>query len=706
VRDASTWSAAVLLLAATGVQAAPEIDKVEVRATRLQGVANFDVPASVDTISLHGANRPGVSMSEALVGIPGLSAQDRQNYAQDTQLSIRGFGARSTFGVRGVRLFADGIPASMPDGQGQLSHFNLVAGDRIEVMRGPFSALYGNSSGGVVQLWSKNGEPGDLSSVRASFGSQDRYSLAAQLLGAAAMFGRADGLGYNLTLSRFETDGYRDHSAARRDSVNLKLRLEPDATRRIDLVVNYLDQPEAQDPLGLTRAQYQSDPRQATSVATLFNTRKSVRQAQAGLVYEQSLGDAHTLRAMGYAGQREVRQFLPIPAAVQNNPLHSGGVVDLDGDYGGVDLRWSWRGQWLGRALEFTLGGNFDQQQQQRRGYENHVGDTLGVLGRLRRDEATRVRNFDQFAQAWWRLSQRWSLLAGVRHSEVDFRSRDHYITASNPDDSGSVDYSATTPVGGIMFSPNEQLRLYASVGRGFETPTFNELGYRADGGAGLAFGLKPASSHSYELGAKWHGPRGLMLNAALFRADMNDELAVVRNVGGRSSYRNVGQARRQGFEASAALPLTAQWQLQLAYTLLDATFRSDYLVCAGTGCITPNVLVPSGSRISGVARHQAFARLQWQGEHWSAALEGVGASNLVVNDIGTETAPGYALMHLEAAREWSFGAGNLRSFARLENVLDRTYIGSIIVNEGNGRFYEPGPDRTFWLGAQWEWRL
>lgn len=678
---------------------ATTLDRVQVSATRLRQVPAFDTPASLDVIELDGrAASAGVNVSDLLRGVPGLSARDRQNYAQDTQLSIRGFGARATFGVRGLRLYADGIPATMPDGQGQVSHFALAGAERIEVLRGPFSTLYGNSSGGVVQIFSADGEAPTQGHVQGSVGRDDSRSLGASLRGASGNFG------YAFAGNVFDTDGWREHSATKRESLNVKLHADTANAGRVQLVANHFDAPDAQDPLGLTWTQVQEDPRQATSAAHQFNTRKSASQDQLGLTYEQSLRGGHALRAMAYAGRRAVEQFLAVPVAAQSNPLHSGGVVDLDNDYGGADLRWSWRGQLGGRDFEFTAGINADRQRQHRRGYENFVGSALGVRGALRRDERDSVENFDQYAQAWWRFAARWSLLAGVRHSEVRFESRDAYVTATNPDDSGRVDYSRTTPVAGLAFLPNENLRFYLSAGRGFETPTFNELGYRADGGAGLAFDLKPAVSRNVELGGKWRDGNGASLEAALFHADTDDELAVARNVGGRSSYRNAGRARRQGFELAAALPLGERWRFDLAYTWLDAAFRDGFPICAGSGCTDPSTRVAAGTRIPGTARQQASVRLDWGNGPWSAALEALGVGKVSVNDPGSEHAPGYMLLNAEFAREWRFGAQRLRGFVRADNLLDRDYIGSVIVNEGNGRYYEPGPGRGVLLGLRWQW--
>lgn len=679
--------------AATSIQRLPA---VQVDAARVRGVDDFDLPASFTVVAADDDNRRGAQVSELLDGIPGLVARDRQNYAQDTQLSIRGFGARSTFGVRGVRLLVDGIPASMPDGQGQLSHFNVLAAQRVEVLRGPFSALYGNSSGGVLQLWSADGQPDDPWRLRATYGSNATVNVGAQVLG------QQGAVHYNVAANHFDTDGFRAHSHAKRDSVNAKLGFDLAEGRRLDLVLNYLDAPDAQDPLGLTRAQFNADPAQATSVATQFDTRKSVRQSQAGAIFTQRLDD-QTLRLMAYGGQRSVEQFLAIPVAVQRNPLHSGGVIDLDSNYEGADARWAWQGEALGRPLQLTVGANVDRQRQHRTGYENFVGDTLGVKGALRRDQRDEVENVDQFAQLWWQWSDRWPALLGVRHSDVRFESDDHYIVGRNPDDSGRRDYSATTPVAGIVFRADENLRFYASVGRGFETPTFNELGYRSDGGAGLALDLGAATSRNYEVGSKWRAQSGAALEFAVFRADTDDELAVASNTNGRSTYRNISATRRQGAELSWQQPIGATQQLQLAYTFVDATVRDGYLTCASSGCATPTAAVASGSRLPGVPRQQLFARWQWQPAQWQLAAESVASGATVVNDLATERAPGYALVNLEASRRWSTPQGALRTFARIDNVVDRQYVGSVIVNDGNGRYYEPGPGRTYTVGLQWD---
>lgn len=681
---------------------APPDDKlptVVVTATRTEHDP-YDVPASIDSVDVQAQpDALGVNPSEFLAGIPGVLARDRQNYAQDEQISIRGFGARSTFGVRGVRLYIDGVPATMPDGQGQVSHFNLDSAARIEVLRGPFSALYGNSSGGVIQLFTADGSATPQWDFGLAGGSDGLWRASANARG------RSGGFDYNLDLTHFQTDGYRDHSRARRESGNAKLGWKIGDGGKLTVLANALSLPSAQDPLGLTRAQFESDPRGVAAVAKQFDTRKSVHQNQLGAIWDQDFGGGNALRVLGYYGRREVTQYLAIPKATQANPLHAGGVVDLDGGYGGADARWTWKGELAGRPFEIAAGLAWDRQSQGRKGYENFVGDVLGVRGALRRNETDRVEDFDQYAQATWQFAEAWSLTAGLRHSEVKFDATDRYVTATNPDDSGRVDYGATTPVAGLMWRAADWVHAYASYGRGFETPTFNELGYRADGGAGLAFNLVPARSRNGEVGFKLRPTRDLDASFALFRADTRDELAIATNSGGRTTYQNIGKARRDGAEFGLAWRFAERWKLQFAWTWLDATFRTPFLACSGTPCTAPTTPVAAGTRIPGVPKQDLHLGVEWGGEEgWRAAVDGDYVGAVPVNDLGTDAAPSYFVAGAEVGYGFATTAGAWRAFARADNLFDRRYAGSVIVNDGNGRYFEPAPGRTFLVGLRWTW--
>lgn len=695
--------AAGALPALSASEAPTHLEPITVTATRLPA-ASFDVPAAISTASASTSlseDGIGINLSEVLALIPGLIARDRQNYAQDTQISIRGFGARSTFGIRGVRLYLDGIPASQPDGQGQISHFNLATANRVEVLRGPFSALYGNSSGGVIQMFTA--EPPDTPQVSfgTAVGSFDTHRTN------VGTRGTHDVVGYNFGYTWFDTEGFRDHSAARRESINGKLLVGLSADSRLTLLVNDFSMPEALDPLGLTRAQFDDDPSQAAPQAGQFNTRKGVDQTQAGAIYEWGLGQGHGVRVLGYYGRREIRQYLSIPVFVQeSNPRHSGGVVDLDNDYAGTDARWSWNGMLAQRPFAIVAGLSYEALTQDRRGYDNFVSDQTGVQGELRRDETNDVDSIDQYLQLDWQFAERWSALLGVRNNRIRFESDDRYVTTDNPDDSGDTDYSEITPVAGLMFRYRPELHFYGAYGRGFETPTLVELAYRADGQPGLNFDLDASRTNNGEIGAKWRWRDSAELQIAAFHADTRDEIVICANSGGRAAYCNAGRVRRQGAEAAFSTAFGERWTLALAHTWLDATVRESYLTCTSTPCIAPDTEVPAGNRLPGVPESKTDLTLRWgQETGWHAELDAQHLSRVIVNDVNSEAAPSYALVGIGGGYVVELPRWRLRVFASVDNLFNEDYAGSVIVNDGNGRFYEPGPGRSVFAGLGVDWK-
>src|SRR5690606_2793383 len=231
------------------------------------------------------------------------------------------------------------------------------------------------------------------------------------------------------------------------------------------LVANAFDQPWTEDPLGLTRAEFEDDPRQASAAATSFDTRKRVAQNQVRAIWTRDLAAQPARGIATRAGQSEAEPFASIPPPPQAAPLGSGGVIDLGSTYAGADLRWMRQAEIAGRPLDLRIGVSLDRQRQHRRGYENFVGAQLGVRGALRRDEDDTVGNVDEYAQATWQFAETWSLMLGARHSRVRFRTRDHYVGADKPDDSGSVRYTATTPVAGLVYRASDALRVYAAYG-------------------------------------------------------------------------------------------------------------------------------------------------------------------------------------------------------------------------------------------------
>jgi iron complex outermembrane receptor protein len=683
---------ALAAIAATAAQAEPTVlAPVVVTATRTE-LAPFDVPASIDRIDGDAlrAGRAQVNLSEGLGAVPGLLARDRQNYAQDVQISVRGFGARASFGIRGVRLYVDDIPATLPDGQGQITNVEIGTVGRVEVLRGPFSALYGNSSGGVISIYSEAPSGPPRVDAGIAFGSDGLRRVAASSSGKTGDFA------YTLGASRFETDGYRQHGAAERRLANARLNWKLGTDTQLTLVANSVELPEAQDPLGLTRAQWQADPRGVDPAALSFDTRKTMQQTQGGLVLEHGIDAANSLRLMVYRGHRTTLQFQSIPVATQGNALHPGGVIDLARDYEGADLRWRWKGA----TASVVAGIAADELREHRVGTQNYIGTTLGVQGALRRDETNRVRNADPYLQAEWRPTPAWLVNAGVRRATVRFNSADAYITKTNPDDSGAARYGATLPVLGVSYAVSETLRVYATAGRGFETPTLNELAYRPSGLTGMNFGLQASRSHSVETGIKARPAPGAELALALFETRTDNEIVTQTNAGGRATFQNAGATRRRGLEASGSWQLAPTLQAQAAATWLDARYRDGFLTCTATPCAAASTPVPAGNRIPGIARSALFGAVTWQpAGGWRFGVEGRALDKVYVNDLNSDAAPGHATVAAYAGYQLNVGAWDLGALLRVDNLADRRYAGSVIVNDGNGRFFEPAPGRT-WLAS------
>lgn len=676
------------LLPSVGLSAelSVRLDSIVVTATRVEQ-SSFDLPVAIDSLN-QAQLQDGqlqVNLSEAMARIPGIVAQNRQNYAQDLQISSRGFGARASFGVRGIRLYADGIPATMPDGQGQVSHFDLGSAARLEVMRGPFSSLYGNSSGGVISLFSESGEAGFKVTPSVTFGSYGTQRIGTKFSGDTGA------LNYLVDLSSFRTEGYRDHSAARRDGVNGKLRARLNEDSSLTFVINTVDMPDIRDPLGLSRAQYQDDARQVDAAANTFNTRKRVGQQQFGLAYERKIAAGDKVNATVYHGHRDTTQYQAIPIAAQLAATHPGGVIDLGRDYWGIDTRWTHRVELAGQPWTTTIGVNYDQLNEARKGFQNFIGTQTGILGALRRNEDNRISSFDQYLQTQWEPSSQWLLLGGIRNSTVKVATKDKYVVGANLDDSGATDFSASTPVLGATWRANDVINLYASYGKGFETPTVNELAYRKNA-AGLNFSLRAAASNSIELGIKAAlGDYG-KANIALFEVRTDDEIAVDTNSGGRTTYRNAGRTHRLGLEAS----WTAAWDngvgMALAYTYLAARYKDTV---SGSPIL-------AGNYIPGIPRQTIYAEGSWKhrSSGFGAALEFRSVSKAWVNDANSDGAEAYVIGNLRLGFEHQSGGWKLKEFLRIENLGDRKYSGSVIVNEGNNRFFEPAPGRSWLLGV------
>lgn len=684
---------------------------LHVEATRTD-TTYLQTPASVFRIDAPQVDTSSqVNLTEVVKGVPSLQIRNRENYAQDLQLSMRGFGARSTFGVRGIRLYVDGIPATMPDGQGQTSNIDLSSLDHVEVLTGPFSSLYGNSSGGTILTSTKEGQGKDSIELSYSGGSHDKSRAGLVLQGGAK---GANEPSYVISSSYFDTDGYREHSGAEKVLNNAKLSWNLDDGSKINWVTNYV-KIHADDPQGLTHDQWNANPKQQVPFLKQFNVRKDIEQTQTGVTWAKPINDKNELYAMAYLGNRQVTQYQSIPKGEvkleegkpiysgQASPKHAGGVIDFERNYYGADFRWT--GKELLPNTTLSIGVALDIMDEERKGFENfNVNNVYGVKGNLRRDEDNTLWNIDPYLQASWQFLPTWRLDTGVRYSNVHYKSKDHFTSGPdqygtvNGDDSGKTNYDKVLPSAALSWQILPELMAYVSYAKGFETPTFTEMAYRPDGESGFNFDLTASTSDTYETGLKSQNQLG-DFTLAVFQTKTKDDIVSAGNSNGRSTFRNADKTLREGAEFAWNKKLWRDLTATASYTYLDATFDADI---PALGSIAQ---IPAGNAIPGIAKKQAYASLAWQPSH--GLYGGVDVQymdKVYVNDTNSDAAPSYSVTSANVGYAWVMGDWKVNSFARVDNLFDKNYAGSVIVNDSTqpvGRYFEPADGRNWSAGLR-----
>lgn len=669
-----------------------KLPTLHVEATRTD-TGYLQTPASVFRIEAPQVDSSSqVNLTEVVKGIPSLQIRNRENYAQDLQLSMRGFGARSTFGVRGIRLYVDGIPATMPDGQGQTSNIDLSSLDHVEVLTGPFSSLYGNSSGGTILTSTKEGQGKDSIELSYSGGSHDKSRAGLVLQGGAK---GANEPSYIISSSYFDTDGYREHSGAEKVLNNAKLSWNLDDGSKINWVTNYV-KIHADDPQGLTHDQWNANPKQQVPFLKQFNVRKDIEQTQTGVTWSKPINDKNELYAVAYLGNRQVTQYQSIPKSTQDASInHAGGVIDFERNYYGADFRWT--GKELLPNTTLSVGVALDAMDEDRKGFENfnlvNGQPSYGVKGNLRRDEDNTLWNIDPYLQASWQFLPTWRLDTGVRYSNVHYKSEDNYL--SNGDDSGKTDYDKVLPSVALSWQILPELMAYVSYAKGFETPTFTEMAYRPDGQSGFNFDLTASTSDTYETGLKSQNQLG-DFTLAVFQTKTKDDIVSAGNSNGRSTFRNADKTLREGVEFAWNKKLWRDLTATASYSYLDATFDADIPALGNIAQIS------SGNAIPGIAKNQAYASLAWQPSH--GLYGGVDVQymdKVYVNDTNSDAAPSYSVTSANVGYAWVMGDWKVNSFARVDNLFDKKYAGSVIVNDGNSRYFEPADGRNWSAGLR-----
>jgi len=631
--------------------------------------------------------RPTWGLDEALVSVPGVYVANRYNFSQDQRISIRGFGARSAFAVRGIKILVDGIPQSLPDGQGQLTNIELGEVDRIEVLRGSTSALYGNASGGVISVWTN---PHDIVGVRedARFlagrfaQNPDRtWSKWQSTTGMRVLGGSAQ-----VTVSRLDYDGERDHSAADQRVVNARLSVPLATGWSLALLAAVGNNPQADNPGSLTFTELTTNRDTVPVLNRNRDAGKAVKQFQAGATVRRAMANGGEAAFTVYGLTRDLK-----------NPITTT-YIDLDRVDYGARASATYPLPIGARPHRLTFGFDFQRQQDDRKNfaYLNTPGDSAKPDTTRTLDQLEHVTEVGPFVQSALELSPTVTLTAGLRYDWVKFAVRDHLVTASNPDDSGERLMQALSGSLGVAVNPSRTLTVYGNIASSFETPTTTELANSPSGAGGFNTGLEPQHAWNYELGARGALGDRFSYSGAVFQADVRDALVPYEIAAPRFYYRNAGSTRHRGVEVNGNLAVGDGISVNVIWTYANYRFR-DY---SFTDSLGTHVL--DGRELTGIPRHWFHTIVRAQppvfGGFWAEVQQSYSSGYLVSDVQPTRTAPWWAT---NVRLGWEGNAGRVRlgPFLGINNAFNHLYVSSVVINAARDRFYEPAPGRNAYLG-------
>ncbi len=637
----------------------------------------IDVAQSVSVVRSEQIQRtqPQITLDESLQGIPGVFILNPNNYAQDTRIAIRGFGARANFGIRGIRLIIDGIPATTPDGQGEVDGMDLGSAARIEVLRGPSAAYYGTASGGVIRIITESGTDEPFLETRLTGGG---FGLLNWQFKAG---GQEEAFNYLISGGYLAYDGYRAHSKTENTKLNGKLRYQISERQHLQLVFNVIDFPLQDDPGGLTRQEAMDDPRQARDRNLQFDGGESVRQERFGITYGLDLDDLSSLEIRLFHTQRDFSNRLP---------FESGGQVDLDRTFRGSRIAYKFDGE----RTRFNTGIDFDNQDDSRQRYDN----LDGIRGPLVLDQDEHVRSVGIFIVNETELFPNVHLSSALRYDEVAFDVRDDLL--NNGDDSGAISFSEFSPTVGVNRRLSDKSAIYATVSKSFETPTTTE--FDNPEGDGFNTDLEAQKAQNFEVGTRGVATVGwvrLEYNLALFHVDIEDALVPFElpEYPDREFFRNAGESTRRGFEAQLRAKLGAGFSLGIDYTWSDFSYDE----------FTTDSSDFSGMRIPGIPRHFGSIVLDYESPSglfatWQTRLVG----SFYANDANSERINSYTTSDFSMGYRFETGNWLIEPFFRVSNVMNKSYSANVRINAFGGRYFEPAPSRQYIGGIRLRYRF
>jgi iron complex outermembrane recepter protein len=659
----------VVMVIAYDVCGQKEIDtlqvlpEVEVKVGKLIG----SVPYSISTLTVAPSMHQASSINEYLSSFAGIFTWSAINYAQDTRLSSRGFGARSAFGIRGVKIITDDLPDSSPDGQAQMDNIDFASLSKIELLRGPQSGMYGNNSGGVLNIYTV-----DLDKPSGMSAAYSHGSYGFRQLRLAANYNRnrlKASIGYNRT----NVDGFREWSAFENNVYNGLLRYDIDKRQSIKTVLNFVNSPFANDPGGLKQEELAVSRVNARPANLLYNAGESVTQSKIGLIYNVKWDNGNKFVAKSYYVNRTFENKLPFEA---------NGIVTIDRQLFGASLDFMTNFVFLKKHFKSQIGLEYDDQNDLRRQY-NNVSNARGDLGF---DQKELFKSKAVYAITNIKLHNKWYINANVRYDVISTIANDFYL--SNGDQSGMKNIGNVNYAFSIDHLLSQYIRIGLIKSTGFESPTLNELSNNPNGLGGFNIDLRPMLSDNTELNVKINSNNRWSGQVSFFHIRSKNEIIgyELPNQNGRSYYRNAGDTKRNGIEVEGHFIFSQYVSSDFSYTFSDFKY-GDYLDY-------------DGNALPGLPKHVAYLSLRIKPtKPVDFIFENKYSNQLFLNDKNTDKTDGFVESNVRIKWNLRIKKVTLNFFGGVNNVFDQSYFSNIRINAAANRYFEAAPPLNGYFG-------
>jgi iron complex outermembrane recepter protein len=648
-------------------------------------------PMAVDVLDARALRRgqPTVGIEEALSNLPGVFVANRFNFSLDQRLSIRGFGSRANFGLRGVKVMLDGVPQTLPDGQSQLTNVDFGVVDRVEVLRGSSSSLYGNAAGGVIDMRSEAAGTEPFGQrVRFEYGGfgSDKWQSV-----TSARRGPVSG---TFSLSRFTTTNFRQQGAADIRQLNAGLEYLFSGNTSLQFRLSAGNNPRAENPGALTRAEYLANRDSAAATNIRRRADKDVQQQQASLALRRADDAGNEYSVIVFGLLRDLANPLATPPAGVPATSPVGTYVAIDRQVGGIRLSGSRRLGSASLAPRLTAGVDMQRMRDDR---VNFVAVSGVPTDSTLIDQREKVGEIGPFAQLMWNPTPRLLLSGGGRYDRITFDVDDHKLT-DGADNSGNRTMESVNGNIGASYLVADAFTPYVNLSTSFETPTTTELVNSPTDAGGFNAELDPQRAVNLEVGARGQVGRYVSYSAAAFRTRVNDAIIQYREVGGRAFFQNAGQTHNNGIELGVSVQPVSGLRLFGSYTFADYTF-GEYRIVNGATVDTLD-----GNRLAGVPRH--FTRIGLRSEPgygFALDIDHTLSSFLFADDANTLDVEGYGngVTNLRVSWIGNVGSASVSPFVGVNNLWDKDYIGSVTINGTFGRVLEPAVGRFLYLGAE-----